>query len=189
MRNTAFLLLGLGLLVLQSQLFRVVGVVAATCRELLGPLAAWWVAGMTPSLLVPLIVYLGVHEYSLARGALLSFALGYLLDVVASAPLGLFTFISVSIFLIARGAGVRMAAQTVLTKMALAFAFALLQGFVLVVLVAIFGGDAARSRALASLLLPHAISTALLAPPVFALTQRVDLATVAAPRPAEVARR
>ena len=70
MRNTAFLLLGLALIIVQSNLFRVVGGIG--------------VAGITPSLLLPLIVFMGVHDYSLARGAALSFALGYLLDVFAA---------------------------------------------------------------------------------------------------------
>ena len=47
MRNSAFLALGLGLLIAQSQLYR-----------LLGPLH---IAGATPSLLLPLIVFMGVH--------------------------------------------------------------------------------------------------------------------------------
>jgi rod shape-determining protein MreD len=56
----------------------------------------------------------------------------------------------------------------------------------IVVLTAIFGGDSTRPRALASLVLPHAISTALLAPLTFALAQRVHQATITVPKPAEV---
>ena len=62
MRNSAFLALGVALLIVQSLLYRVVG-----------PLH---IAGATPSLLLPLIVFMGVHEYSIARGAALSFLLG-----------------------------------------------------------------------------------------------------------------
>ena len=57
-----------------------------------------------------------------------------------------------------------------------------------VILTAIFGGDAARPRALAALVLPHAVTTALLAPLVFAVAQRVHEATVTVPKPAEVGR-
>jgi rod shape-determining protein MreD len=188
MRNTAFLALGLGLILIQTQLFRLVGWLVALQQQLLGGFDISVVAGITPSLLLPLIVFMGVHEYSLARGAALSFAVGYLLDVFAAAPLGLYTFTSVTIFVVSRGAGVRLAAQTLLTKVPLAFAFSLLEGFIIVILTAIFGGDAARPRALASLVLPHAISTAIIAPFVFSIAQRVDAATVAMPKPVEVRR-
>src|SRR5271166_2990351 len=98
MRNTAFLALGFALLIVQGNLFRFIG--------------RLHVAGATPSLLLPLVVFMGVHEYSIARGAALAFTLGYLLDVFAGAPVGLLTFITVATFVVARFAGVRLAAQT-----------------------------------------------------------------------------
>ncbi len=176
MRNSAFLGLGLGLLIAQSLLYRVIG-----------PLH---LAGATPSLLLPLIVFMGVHEYSIARGAALAFLLGYLLDVFAAAPVGLFTFITVATFVVSRAAGVRLAAQTFLTKIALAIGFGLVEGVLIVVLTAIFGNDAARPRSLAYLVLPHAIATAIFAPLVFSIAERVHAATtVMAPRPGEGATR
>ncbi len=186
MRNTAFLALGLALILIQSNLFRPVGWFVIAQRELWG---SHTLAGITPSLLLPLIVFMGVHEHAVVRGALLSFALGYLLDVFSSAPVGLYTFSSVAIFVVSRVAGVRLAAQTVLTKVLLAFSFSLLEGVIIVVLTAIFGGDASRPRALAALLLPHALSTALLAPLVFSMAQRVHAATITVPRPGEVGSR
>src|SRR5262252_7471500 len=149
MRNTAFLALGIALLIVQSNLFRIIG--------------RLHVAGATPSLLLPLVVFMGVHEYSIARGAALSFTLGYLLDIFAAAPVGLFTFITVATFVVSRAAGVRLAAQTLITKIALALVFALVQGVLIVVLSAIFGNDPARPRALALLVLPHAVATAIVA--------------------------
>src|SRR5215204_372100 len=171
MRNTAFLAVGLALLIVQSNLFRVIG--------------RLHIPGITPSLLLPLVVFMGVHEYSIARGAALAFLLGYLLDLFAAAPVGLFTFITVATFVVARAAGVRLSAQTLLTKIALAFVFGLIEGVLIVALTAIFGGDAARPRALALLVAPHAISTALFAPFVFSLAERVHQATVTVPRPGE----
>ena len=185
MRNTAFLLLGLGLIIIQSNLFRMVGYLVVAQEAWLPWLP---VAGITPSLVLPLIVFMGVHEYSLGRGAALAFAIGYLLDVLSAAPMGLYTFTCVAVFVVARGAGVRLAAQTVLTKIALAFAFSLLEGIIIIIMTAIFGGDAGRPRALASLVLPHAVATALFAPLVFNLAQRIHMATVSAPKPAEVGR-
>jgi rod shape-determining protein MreD len=175
MRNTAFLALGLAVLVVQSNLFRLVG--------------RLHIAGANPSLLLPLVVFMGVHEYSMARGAALAFTLGYLLDVFAAAPVGLFTFVSVATFWVARMAGVRLAAQTLVTKMALALAFGLFEGILVVVLTTIFGNDPARPRALAVLVLPHAVATALFAPLVFSLAERLHAATMTVPRPGEGAPR
>ena len=171
MRNTAFLLLGVALLVLQSGIYRLIDPV----HHLVA----------TPSLLLPLVVFMGVHEYSVARGVALSFILGYLLDLFAAAPIGLFTLISVATFLVARVAGVRLSAQTLLTKIALAFVFALLESVLLVVLTAILGGDSHRSRALAALVPSHAVTTAVLAPLIFRIAERVHVATVASPLPPE----
>ncbi|MFO0551915.1 MAG: hypothetical protein U0271_26250 [Polyangiaceae bacterium] len=171
MRNTAFLALGIALLIVESGLFRIL--------DRIHPAIA------TPSLLLPLIVFMGVHEYSLARGAALAFILGYFLDVFAAAPLGLFTFISVATFLVARVAGVRLAAQTLATKVALAFVFALFESILVVALTAIFGGDPHRARSLAILVPGHAITTAVSAPLVFRIAERVHLATIASPVPPE----
>src|SRR5262249_16218332 len=143
------------------------------------------VPGATRSLLLPLVVFMGVHEYSIARGAALAFTLGYLLDVFAAAPVGLFTFITVATFIVSRAAGVRLAAQTLLTKIALALVFALLQGILIVVLTAIFGNDPHRPKALAFLVRPPAVASALFAPFVFSLAERVHAATITIPRPGE----
>jgi len=65
----------------------------------------------------------------------------------------------------------------------LAFAFGLVEGVLIVVLTAIFGNDPARPRALALLVAPHAVSTAIFAPLVFRLAERVHQATIVVPRP------
>ena len=166
MRNTAFLAFGIALLILQSVAHAVVD--------------RLHVGGITPSLLLPLVVFMGVHEYSMARGAALSFTLGYLLDVFAGAPTGLFTAISVATFVVARFAGVRLAAQTLLTKVALAFVFALFQGVLVVILTAILGNDPARARSLASLVPADAAVAALFAPVVFRYAERIHVLTASA---------
>jgi len=171
LRNTAFLFLGLALLVVQSNLHRLIDSLHQSVA--------------TPSLLLPLVVFMGVHEYSIVRGVALSFILGYVLDLFAAAPIGLFTLISVSTFIVARVAGVRLAAQTLLTKVALAFVFALLESILLVVLTAILGGDPHRARALAVLVPAHAVSTAALSPLIFRIAERVHVATIASPMPPE----
>jgi rod shape-determining protein MreD len=168
-RNTLFLSVGLLLLVIQGNLHRVLGHI---------PLA-----GITPNLILPLIVFMGVHEYSVVRGATLAFALGYALDMFAGAPVGLFTFITVAIFVLSRAAGVRLAAQTILTQLALAFGFALFESITVLMLVAIFGRDPHSPRALLSLVLPHATATAVVSPLIFRIAERLHQATITVPRP------
>ena len=88
MRAAALLSVGILLVLLQSNLYLV-----------LGPLG---LHGATPSLVLPVIIFLGVHEPSMARGAVLAFALGHALDLMASAPMWLFTFVSVAVWWLAR---------------------------------------------------------------------------------------
>jgi rod shape-determining protein MreD len=228
MRNAAFLALGVALLVLQANAFRlvddvrlgfaialwVIAVVTdiahafrparvapdearalSTLRidwslpatvlvgyALLARLAQGHVVRPIPSLVLPLILFMGVHEYSLARGAAVSFVLGYATDVLGIAPVGLYTFTYVASFMLARAAGVRLAAQTVWMQVLLALAFALLQSTMVLVLLAIFGRDAWVPRALYPLAFPHAIGTAAVAPLIFRISQAVHAATTTSPR-------
>jgi rod shape-determining protein MreD len=130
-----------------------------------------------PALVLPLILFMGVHEYSLARGAAVAFVLGYATDVVGIAPVGLYTFTYVASFLMARAAGVRLAAQTPGLQVLLVGAFAVVQSIMILVLLAIFGRDAWVPRSLYPLALPHAVATAAVAPLVFRACQAVHSAT------------
>jgi hypothetical protein len=159
MRNAAFLAVGILAILLQAQAYRV-----------LGPLG---LHGATPNLVLPLVIFLGVHETSMPRGASLAFGLGYLLDLFASAPMFLFTFISVAIWWLSRVAGVRLTAQTVLTRMSLALAFSIVESSVILILLAIFGNDTRRPLEIGTVVLPQALSTALFSPLVFHVAQRL----------------
>ena len=175
MRNAAFLAFALALILLQANMNR-----------LLAPIG---LHGWTPSMVLPLVVFLGVHEPSMARGAVLAFVIGHALDLFASAPIGLFTFVYVALWWLARVVGVRLAAQTVPTQMAFAFGFSLVQSLVILVLLAVFGADPQRPVELSSVVLPHSTATALFAPLVFRVAERLhQAAAAAAPRTQEVAR-
>jgi rod shape-determining protein MreD len=228
MRHVSFLLAGLALLVLQSNVFRVLdglrpGVAIALWLIALGadglrtlrerrtspgqprPIAilradfllpATVLTGYVllvsvghahlgrpiPALVLPLILFMGVHEYSLARGAAVAFVLGYATDVLGIAPVGLYTFTYVTTFVLARGAGVRLAAQTTWMQVILVGAFAVLQSTMILVLMAIFGRDAWVPRSLYPLALPHAVATAAIAPAVFRLAQVIHVMTAGSPR-------
>ncbi len=160
MRYTAFLALGLLLVVAPGQLHLV-----------LGPLAA---KGFRPSLLVPLLVFLGVTEANLALAACVAFLLGYLLDVVSGAPIGLYTFASVATLALSRMAGLRVVTQGGVARALLAGAFAALGSVIVLVLLAIFGKSPYVPRAMAKLVLPQAIATAVVAPLVFRAASRVQ---------------
>jgi rod shape-determining protein MreD len=228
MRNVAFLALGLGLLVLQANVFRTldgvspgvavalwIGAFALDAAGMLSQprgaprpgaittfrvdflLPATVLLGYTlllsfghprvgrpiPALVLPIILFMGVHEYSLARGAGVAFVLGYATDVLGIAPVGLYTFTYVATFVLARAAGVRLAAQTTWMQLLLVGAFALLQSVMVLVLLAIFGRDAWVPRSLYPLALPHAIATAAVAPVIFRIAEALHGATGGAPRP------
>ncbi|MEY2929530.1 MAG: hypothetical protein RL033_279 [Pseudomonadota bacterium] len=159
MRTGAFLAMGVLLLVLQGSLYPVLGYLG--------------LHGATPSFVLPLLIFLGVHEASTARGAALAFGLGYATDLLASAPIGLFAMVSVVVWWLARTAGVRLAAQTWWTKVALSFGFSLVESVLVLVLLAIFGSDPQRPLEIATVALPHAAATALCSLLVFPLAQRL----------------
>lgn len=160
MRYTAFLLLGLVLIALQGEMYLV-----------LGPLAA---KGFRPSLLVPLLVFLGVTETNLALGACVAFLLGYVLDVVGGAPIGLYTFSSVATVALARIAGFRVVTRGGFARALLAGGFAALGSVIVLVLLAIFGKSPYVPRAMAKLVIPHAIATAVVAPIIYRIAAKVQ---------------
>jgi rod shape-determining protein MreD len=162
MPTAAFIGVGLVLSLIQSNLFRV--------------LAYAHIPGFVPSLALPLVVFMGVSEYPLARGAAIAFVFGYVTDLMGIAPIGLYTFTYVALFVMARAAGSRLAAQTALMQLVLGLGFAFVQSLMVLVLLAIFGRDPYVPRALYPLALPHVIATGLVAPPLFRLARRVHLA-------------
>jgi rod shape-determining protein MreD len=166
MRSAAYLGIAILTILLESNLFRLLEPLAA----LLGPR---WVHGATPSLVLPLIIYLGVHEPSMPKGALLAFGIGYAEDLLSGAPVGLFTFVSVAVWWLSRVAGVRLTAQTALPRMSLAFVFAFVESAIVLILLAVFGNDSQRPVEIANVIVPHALSTAVASPLMFRLAQRL----------------
>jgi rod shape-determining protein MreD len=171
MRNAAVIAIGVALLLVQGNLFRLIGGVD--------------MHGFAPNLVLPLIVFLGVHEGAMARGALLAFGLGYATDLFGSAPIGLFTFSSVAIWWLSRVTAVRLSAQTVPTQVFLASVFSLIESSVVLTLLAIFGVDSQRPVEIATVVFPRAIATGLVSPLVFRIAQRLYQGTSVAPRSAE----
>ena len=163
MRNVALVVLGFVLLVVQAALGHVL------------PLGDF-----TPILVLPLLIYLGVHDIPLARGAAIAFVLGYFLDSFSGSPMGLQTFVAVTLFLFSRAAGVRLFLQGRLFQMGLTFMAGLLSGGIILALRAIFERryilDDATLGATALALVGPALATAVAAPLVFSVVRRVDAA-------------
>ncbi|RYZ03916.1 MAG: rod shape-determining protein MreD [Myxococcales bacterium] len=166
MRSAAYLGVAVLLILIQSNLFRVLGPLGHVLGERL-------TNGLTPSLLLPMVVFLGVYEPNMAKGAALSSAMGYALDILAKAPTGIHGFVFVAIWWLSRVAGVRLTAQTWFTRASLGFVFTIVQGALVVILIAVFGTDNRRPVAMAAVVLPNAIATALLSPTLFQLAQRL----------------
>lgn len=166
MRSAAYLGVAVLLILIQSNLFR-----------LLGPLALLFgdrfIHGVTPSLLLPMVVFLGVYEPSMAKGAALSCAMGYAQDILGTAPTGLYGFVYVLIWWLSRVAGVRLTAQTWFARASLGFISALVQGAIVVGVIAVFGTDNRRPVSMVSVILPNAVATGLLSPALFLLAQRL----------------
>ena len=177
MRNLTFYCVGLLMILIQTNFYRFLGPLHdITLGESIG--ARHWLHGATPNLVLPLIIFLGVHEHSMARGALLAAAFGYTLDIMSAAPMFLFTFVSVAIWWLSRVAGVRLTAQTFMTRAPLAFGFAIVESAIVLTLLAIFGTDNFRPLELATIVAPRATATALVAPLIFRFAHRVHLSTL-----------
>jgi rod shape-determining protein MreD len=157
MRYTAFLILGILLIVLQAQIPLFFG--------------ALTIYGFEPSLLTTLLVFLGVAEQPLGLLAGIAFVLGYTLDIVGGAPLGIYSLTSVTTLVVARATGVRIVIQGGLLRALLAGAFAGLQTMLVAVLLAIFG----RNPYVPGQIMRHVPgAAALTAPLVYWLAERVQ---------------
>ncbi len=162
MRSVAIVLFGFGLLATHAAV--------AT----LAPMHTF-----APNLVLPIAICLGVSaDVHVVRGAVISFVLGYALDAFCGNPMGLQTFVLVASFMLARGVAFRLLPQGAFMSAVLTFAMALLSGFGVLALRAIFEQQreilSYEPLRTASILLGSALTTALFAPAIFAAVRRVD---------------
>jgi rod shape-determining protein MreD len=159
MQNLAIVCLGFFFLVLQTTLATVIPTYA-----------------MGPNMVLPIALYLGIsQEIQIVRGAITAFALGYLLDSFSGNPIGLQTFVIVSTFMVARGAGLRLFLRGALSQILMAFVMSLNAGVIALTLPAIFEGLSPVSSYHQTLLmlLGSALVTALLTPPIFIVIEKI----------------
>ncbi|MBI5512464.1 MAG: hypothetical protein HY909_01775 [Deltaproteobacteria bacterium] len=164
MGNLALLAVGLGLLLAQG-----------TFAQLTGT-ARW-----CPAPALPMVLYMAVGDFSLARGVSLAFVLGYLADACAGGSMGLWTFTLVSVFLLARVAGLKLFLHGVVFQVALTFVASVVVGVEMLALLLVF--DQRPIAVLAALreVTLQSLATAASAPLVFALVRRLPGSTVERP--------
>ncbi len=162
MRNAAFVVAFVLLLSLQSGIATVVD------------LQPW-----VPVLLYPIVFYLGTAgEVSLLRGSILSFVAGLVYDSFCGSSMGLHTFVTVALFFAARAVRDRLVVQGPIAQLFMTFLMTCVGGGLLLALRAIF--SAQQPFALPSTWVPtsqvlaSAVATAVVAPLIFGLAQRLD---------------
>ncbi len=173
MRAAAYLLCGVLLTLVQGVFYQLSD--AFPDWSALSNLGPWLSRGYTPDLVLPLVIYLGIHEASISRGATLSFALGWTIDILGGGPAFLFRFTMVALWWLARAASTRVSAQSGILRIPLAFLFSLVESAIILTFLAIFGLDSGRPLELGAVVLPRALSTALFAPLIFGLAHRISL--------------
>ena len=134
---------------------------------------------LMPNPVLPVVIYLAMApDISLARGAVLSFALGFLVDSATGNAMGLFTFVHQVSYLVARGTGFRLLMRGRVSQMMITGAMAAAGSITLIALRSIFRPAVQvtffnlRHTALA--VLASALTTGLLAPLIYQLVRRAD---------------
>lgn len=156
MANAILLVTALVLLVLQ-------GLIAFV-------LPADWLA---PTLILPMVLYVAVGEFSLPRGVSLAFVMGYLADVFGGASMGLWTFTMVSIFLIVRVAGLKLFLHGVVFQVLLTLVAGVFAGVEMMALLLVFDRRPLSVLGALATVTGQAFVTAALAPAIFALLARL----------------
>lgn len=120
-----------------------------------------------PNAALTIVLYMGLHDHDLGRGALVSFVIGYMMDAFAGSPIGLFTFISVAVFLVSRVAAWRLFMQGWIFEIILAYFLAIVAGGMILAIRALFDQDFGSLLTHAKIVGLRAGATAVVAPFVF----------------------
>ncbi len=132
-----------------------------------------------PDLALPFVLYLGLQEGGLARGAAIAFVLGYFQDALGGSPIGMHPLAAVIVFFAARIARLRLLLDGPLFHAVVALAAATLGAVVIVALRAIFESAAPSLGVALRLAGPRILTTAAAAPALVAVVRAIDAAGVA----------
>lgn len=128
---------------------------------------------LAPVLVLPMVLYMSVGEFSLARGVSLSFVLGYLADVFAGGSIGLWTFSLVSVFLLVRVAGLKLFLHGMVFQVLLTLVASIFVGVEMMALLLVFDRRPLAVVAAMGVVVAQGVATALTAPVVFGLMRRL----------------
>lgn len=167
MRNVVMILAGVALLMIQG----VLALILPTER-------------LAPTLVLPVVLFMAVGDFSLARGVSLSFVLGYLADVFSGGSMGLWTFTLVSVFLLSRVAGLKLFLHGVVFQVLMTFVASMVAGVEMMSLLLVFDRRPLNVLAALGVVAAQSVATAASAPAVFAIVRRLPVGASAAEEPA-----
>jgi rod shape-determining protein MreD len=127
-----------------------------------------------PDFVLILVVSIALSQLTFA-GAVLAFLLGCLTDVFAGSTPGFFTLTKTVVFFLVYSTRGRLYFESYLSKAALVLLIALIEGFMLMLLVHFTSGQSIFSSPLGRLVVGPAVFTALVSPACFAVLQRIKI--------------
>ena len=122
---------------------------------------------VVPNAALAVVIYMGLHGYNAGYGAVVSFALGSLMDTFAGGPLGLYTFVAVAVFLLSRIAALRLFLKGWLFEIALTLFWAAVAGVLVLLVRGLFDQDFRSLLTNLKIVTCRAAATAVVAPLVF----------------------
>ncbi|MBN2804530.1 MAG: rod shape-determining protein MreD [Deltaproteobacteria bacterium] len=128
-----------------------------------------------PNAAIIIVLFMGLHDHDLGRGAIVSFAIGYMMDSFAGSPIGLYTFVSVALFLISKVAAWRLFLQGWIFEIILGFFLVLLAGVVVLMIRALFDQDFGSLLSHLKIVGLRALSTSWVTPLVFRAMREIEL--------------
>ena len=95
-------------------------------------------SAVTPDLTLIFVIYLGIF-YGQIGGILLSFFLGYMLDIVSGSPFGVYTLLRIVIFILTKQATKNFYFGGILPQLSFVFLLSILDGILLVLVLYLSG--------------------------------------------------
>jgi rod shape-determining protein MreD len=128
---------------------------------------------LTADLTLPLVLWMGLVDVPVSRGAPTAFAIGYLIDVFSSGASGLHALVLVGVYLVSRTASLRLFSAGVLFQMLLTLLASLSTSAGIILLRFIFEQSLDNPGALALSAAVRGVATAVVSPLVFEVARRV----------------
>jgi len=128
---------------------------------------------LTADLVLPILLWMGLSDVPVARGAPSAFAIGYLVDLFSAGPQGLHAFVAVVVYLSSRTASLRLFSAGALFQMLLTFLASLFTSGTILFLRFIFEQSLENIGSVALSVGVRGLATALVSPLIFSLARRV----------------